>query len=85
MAARTIEDEQLAFDKALPSLLEAHTGEYVLFHDGRAVAFCPTRGEAYQQGLETFGLEETFLVSEVKPKRSETASLSWELGVMFGQ
>jgi len=85
MAPRTIEEEQRAFDEALPSLLDAHGGEHVLFHGGNAVAFFPTRDEAYRQGLDRFGLDETFLVAEVKPRRSETASLSWELGVMFGQ
>lgn len=32
--ATQLEDEQEAFDKALPSLLEEHAGQYVVFHEG---------------------------------------------------
>jgi hypothetical protein len=85
MDARTIKDEQRAFDESLPLLLKDHLGQYALFHQGNPAGFFQTRDEAYRRGLEAFGLDDVFLVSEVKQRTSETASLSWELGVMFGQ
>ncbi len=85
MKTRSIEDEQREFDAALPALIAKHTGEYALFYQGKPWGFYETRSEAYRQGLESFGLDVVFLISEVKNRRAETASLSWDLGVMFGE
>ena len=84
MKTRSIEDEQRDFDAVLPSLMAEHSGEYVLFYQGKVQHFFEDRTEAYRSGLESFGLDSVFLVAEVKKKEIETASLSWDLGVMFG-
>jgi len=81
---RTLDEEQRAFDDQLPALLEAHEGEFILFKDGKVVAFFPDEDLAYETGLDQFGLDSLFLVSRVERTEPRPISLSWELGVMFG-
>lgn len=84
-AARTeyaqIKREQEAFDRQLDQMIDEHEGEFVLFHDGAPVAFFPIYEEAYRAGLERFGMDETFLVSEVKRRGPQVTSYAWEAGV----
>ncbi|HYM62752.1 MAG TPA: hypothetical protein VEZ11_17845 [Thermoanaerobaculia bacterium] len=72
--------EQEAFDVHLDDMMKTHSGEFVLFKDGEPVAFFRSYEEAYGSGITRFGLDQTFLVSEVK--RREPQTTSWELGAI---
>lgn len=89
MTAKTrysdLEAEQAAFNAMLDELMTEHAGQFVLVKGGKPVAFYPTFADAHKAALERFGLEEVFLVSEVKKRGPETPSISWTTGVMFGQ
>lgn len=75
--------EQEAFDRQLTAMLSDHDGEFVLFKDGAPVAFFATYDQAYRAGLERFGINQTFLISEVKHRDRTATSVAWEAGVMF--
>ena len=79
-----LEKERRAFDQQLPELMKDHQGEFVLFKDGRAVAFFPTYDAAYAAGLDRFGLDAEFLIQEVVEEQPKGCSISWEAGVSFG-
>lgn len=81
---RKLEKEQAAFDELLPEMLKDHAGEFVVFHHREPVIFFENYEEAYQWALDTFGPEETFLISEVKKRDHTIPSISWVSGVMFG-
>ena len=78
-----LQREQSAFDAQLPNLIPEHEGEFVIFKDGAPVGFFSTYDEAYAEALARFGLDETYLVSEVKHREPHVTSLAWEAGVMF--
>lgn len=77
-----IAKEQKAFDAALQGMLAEHAGQFVVFHDGKAFGFFPTFRDAYRKGLEKFGLNEVFLVSEVRATTPEPPSISFCTGAM---
>lgn len=56
----------------MSSLLSDHEGEWVLFRDGRAIAFFPTEDQAYAAGLQHFGLEGGFVVDLIQRDRGPT-------------
>lgn len=78
-----LEREQKAFDSQLTVMLKAHAGEFVLFKNARPVEFFKSYDDAYRAGIERFGLDGAFLVSDVKRRAPETTSISWQSGVMF--
>lgn len=78
-----IEREQRAFDAQLDALVREHEGEFVHFESGKPAAFFGTYDEAYRAGLDRFGLDSTFFVSEVKRREPQTTSLAWQSDVMF--
>ena len=78
----TIEVEQAAFDSQLDELMKEHAGQFALFHRGKAVGFFQTFEQAYRGGLERFGVNEIFLVSEVRKRGPEVSSISWLTGAM---
>lgn len=79
----TIKEEQAAFDSQRSRLIDdGHGGKYVLFKDGKVQAFFTTGEEAYRDGLKRYGSTGVFVVDQVAPKKSETLSMSWELGLM---
>lgn len=78
-----IEREQEAFNAQLDHMMQEHQGEFALFKDGSPVAFYATYNQAYTAGLDRFGMDQTFLVSEVKRREPQTTSIAWESGVMF--
>jgi hypothetical protein len=75
--------EQVAFDAQLADLVREHEGEFVIFKDGTPVDFFSTYDEAYSEALARFGIDETYLVSEVKHRQPHVTSLAWEAGAMF--
>jgi hypothetical protein len=83
-AARTLEQEQDAFEQQLDALLPDHAGEWVLFKDGKPMGFFADHVEAYEAGLKRFGLDVPFLVQQVTRHNGEVVSLAWEAGVMLG-
>lgn len=75
--------QQAAFDAVLEGILPEHQGEFVVFHD-EPVRYFKTFGDAYAAGLETFGLDEVFLVQAVEKKGpGAPVSMAWQAGVMF--
>lgn len=77
--------EQEAFDQRLDEMLKEHAGEFVVFQGGEPVAFFATYDDAYAEALNRFGVDGSFLVSEVKKHSTEPVSLSWDLGLMFDE
>lgn len=53
-----------AFSKMLPELLQTHPGKYAVLHDGKAVEFFDTLGDAVKFGHAKFG-DHNFSVQEV--------------------
>jgi hypothetical protein len=80
-----LQAEQEAFDRHLEEMLREHAGEFVLFRKGEPVEFFSDYQTAYKAALERFGLDQVFLISEVKRRAPEPVSLSWVAGAMFGQ
>lgn len=77
--------EKEAFASALPEMMAEHAGEFVVFHGENRLGFFPTFQAAYAEALKQFGIDEDFLVSEVKAPGFEVASLSWALGAMMAE
>lgn len=80
-----IQREQDAFDRLLDSMMAEHAGEFVVIHEGVPLGYYPTYAAAYQDALQRLGVEQTFLVSQVKRRGSEIVSMSWQSGLMFNQ
>jgi hypothetical protein len=79
----SIEEEQRAFDRQLPSLLEKHEGKFVLFKNGQVVEVFDDEGAAYEAGLDRFGIDTIFLIAKIEESDPQPVSISWELGLMF--
>jgi hypothetical protein len=84
-AVARIREEQAAFEAQLDDLMKEHAGQFVLFKDGAPKDFFQAFEQAYQAGLDRFGVGVPFLVSEVKKRASVVPSISWVTGAMFGQ
>ena len=69
--------EQKAFDAQLDEMMRDHEGQFVLFHAEKPVAFFATYNEAYQAGLDQFGLDAVYIVSEVKRRDLHATSITW--------
>jgi len=80
-----IEAEQAAFDSQLDELMKEHAGQFALFHAGKPAGFFQTFEQAYRGGLERFGVDGVFLVSEVRKRGPEVSSISWLTGAMSGE
>ena len=57
-------------------------GQFVVVHDGKPIDFFESYGDAYQAGLDRFGVDEIYLVSKVQEQKPEPASVSWEFGLL---
>lgn len=79
-----IREEQAAFDAQVESLAAEHPGAFVLFKDGGAISFHDTFQAAFDAGLDRFGLDEPFLVSQAAVRVPQPLSFAWDFGVMFG-
>lgn len=77
-----LEEEQRAFDAKLDEMMRDHEGEFVLFRRGEPVEFFASYNDAYQAGLDRFGLDEVYIVSEVKRRDRYPASITWAAGVL---
>ncbi len=62
--------EQVAFDAQVEDLMRDHAGEFVVFHGGGPVGFWATFNDAYRAALKGCGLDEIFLVDEVRPRKA---------------
>lgn len=76
---------QVAFDAALPQLLEEHSGEIVVFANGELWKLFGRYETAYRDALAEFGTEGHFLLSEVKERPAMPVSFSLDAGLLFGQ
>lgn len=83
MDFEALKKDQTAFDAKLDEMMKAHAGEFVVVHSGSIAGFSSTYAAAYRSALKQFGIDETFLVSEVKKRDPEPISISWQAGVMF--
>ncbi len=79
----SLEQEQAAFESALPELLKTHSGEFALFKGGQPHGFFESFEEAYAAALKRFGVDTIFLIARVEPPKPLCTSLSWTAGVMF--
>jgi hypothetical protein len=77
-----LEREQKAFDSQLDDMMRDHDGEFVLFRGEKPVLFSSTYDEAYRAGLDQFGLDEVYIVSEVKRRDHHAASITWAAGAL---
>lgn len=77
-----LEREQKAFDAQLNDMMRDHGGDFVLFQGEKPVAFFDTYNEAYQAGLDQFGLDGVYIVSEVKRRDNHATSVTWAAGAM---
>jgi len=77
-----LEREQKAFDSQLDDMMREHEGEFVLFRDEKPVAFFGTYDEAYQAGIDQFGLDGVYIVSKVKRRDHYATSVTWAAGAM---
>jgi hypothetical protein len=77
-----LEGEQSAFDAELEGMIADHEGEFVLFRGGAPVAYFATYMEAYQAGLDRFGLDDVYIVSAVKRRDVHATSITWAAGAM---
>jgi len=80
-----IKAEQTAFSSQLEEMMKDHAGQFVLFKDRKPVAFFPSHHDAYRAGLERFGVNDVFLVSQVKVSVPEPPSISFCSGAMSVQ
>ena len=79
-----LEKEQEAFDSQLSELMNEHAGQFVVFKGGRPVGFYPTFNDAYRDALKRFGVNEYFLLSEVKMRGPVPLPISFLTGNRFG-
>ena len=77
-----LEQEQQAFDDQLDDMMRDHDGEYVLFRGGAPVEFFESYNAAYQAGLDRFGLDGVYIVSQVKRRDRHATSVTWAAGAM---
>ena len=77
-----VQREQDAFDAQIDQLLREHEGAFVIFKNGVPVAFFDDYQTAYSAALDRFGVNDTFLVSEVKRRRPQTTSITWQVGAL---
>jgi hypothetical protein len=61
--------ETIRFRQALPELLKAHAGKWVVFRDGEVQSVHDSEEEAYRAGLEKFGREGGHVVAPVVEER----------------
>ncbi len=78
----SIEQEQEAFNKKLPELIDFHEGEFAVFHNGEPVGFFKNPTKAYEFALSNYGLDGIFLIQEVSTRSSDISSLTWEVGAL---
>jgi hypothetical protein len=79
----TLAEERKAFETQLSDLLAAHRNQYVLFKDGKPVAFFADNATAYDEALKRFGVDATFLIAQVVEQDPQPVSLALDAGVMF--
>src|SRR4051794_21977351 len=81
----TLKEEQEAFEGQLDELLFSHADMHVLFKGGQPIDFFDKPTDAYEAGLDRFGLDAIFLVAPVIRTYPRSVSLAWDTGVMFGK
>ncbi|PHR21777.1 MAG: hypothetical protein COA41_01335 [Sphingopyxis sp.] len=63
----TIDQNFLAFQKLLPTILEDHRGQHALLYSGKIKGYFPTSLDAIKAGIQSFG-EGRFSVQQVDDK-----------------
>ena len=73
-------DETRRFRAALPSLLDRHAGQWVVFKDGVVASVHASMDDAYRAGLRAFGPQGGHVVDRVQRR----AAIPATAGVVFG-
>lgn len=60
-----VETNYKAFQKKLPSIMEAHRGKFALMRDGQIIEFFDTARDAYVAGQKIYKQDQLFSVQEV--------------------
>lgn len=68
---KSVHEERQLYEQCLESLLaDGKEGTYVLFKGGKPHGFYPSEQEAYEAGLDQFGLEPFLVDLVMKPRTS---------------
>lgn len=73
-------EETKRFQEALPELLKTIGGKWVVFKDNQVVSVHDDPDSAYADGLNTFGLDGTFVIARVELEKATPISA----GTIFG-
>jgi len=76
----TVLEETRRFRAALPKLMAAHAGQWVVFKNGAVASAHSDRDTAYRSGLTQFGPTGGHVVDRVEPKHAVPVTA----GVVFG-
>lgn len=77
----TLAEERAAFDAQLDALRERSPGKFALVRGGEVVGTFDDFQTAYAKGLDTYGVDETFLIAEIVKAPPSPISLSLSVGV----
>jgi len=79
-----LEQNQQAFDSSFDELMRVHPGRHAVFHDGALAGVFDLYDDAYSFALNTYGVDGTFLISQIVRRDRQPPSISWYAGVLFG-
>ncbi len=63
-------EETLRFRKALPQLMKAYAGQWVVFREGEVTSVHPSEDDAYRAGMRAFGRHGSYIVDRVERKHA---------------
>jgi hypothetical protein len=81
-AAEKVRHEMEVFRRMLPGLLEEHSGQWVIFFDGKLIDFFADEASAYKAAMQQFGPGTGFVVAQVAPEQPQPTSFTLLFGVV---
>ena len=79
-----LSNDHAALAALRPGLLEkGHGGEVALVVGGEIIDLFPSEVDAYEAGIERFGLDTTFLVEQVAEEPAAAEPIAWHFGLML--
>jgi hypothetical protein len=81
-ATEKVRQEMERFNAALPELMKALQGKWVIFKDGQVQSHHDDETSAYLKAVETYGLEGGFVIAEVREQKPVllSAAVAFMLG-----
>ncbi len=73
-------EETIRFHAAMPDLLQAYAGRWVVFREGRVSSTHATEDDAYTAGLLAYGRDETYIVDRVERKSAVPLTAAFVYG-----